>query len=119
MLLPAHLHAMDGGNSVKRFSAAGHADEQQFYSPYYILRDQVDAFKDDVTLRPGTRSNSQADQSHMDNGQNPIACTDNWKMAKTVSRDSVKVFDQTGIFICACRHGLVELFCEMYRSREL
>ena len=58
MLLPACLHVMDGGNSVKHAAAAGHADKWQFYSPYHILRDQVDAFKDDVTLCPGTRSNA-------------------------------------------------------------
>jgi len=110
---------MDGGNSAKRVAGAGHADERQFVSSYHISRDRVDQFKDDVTLRPGAKSAAVQSQAKSDPGNNNAPCTDNWKTAKTVNEDTVKVFDQTGIFICACRHGLVESFCEMYRSGEL
>jgi Kyakuja-Dileera-Zisupton transposase len=55
VLLPARLHAMDGGNSAKRVDGSGHADTRIFMSDYFISRVEVDVFKDDVTLRPGTR----------------------------------------------------------------
>ena len=48
------------------------------------------------------------------------ACTDRWT---NLSEDSKKkmwgTFDETGIFIAACRHGVTLLFCDMIKSGEL
>jgi hypothetical protein len=30
-----------------------------------------------------------------------------------------KMFDESGIFLCACRHGLILLMCDMVQSGEL
>jgi Kyakuja-Dileera-Zisupton transposase len=114
-LIPAQLHAMDGSNSAKRVDKSGHADEREFFSKYFIPQSEVDMFKNDVTLCPGTKEHSTQDNG-MDSD---VLCTENWKTANTIHEDTAKVFKQTGIFISACRHGIVETFCEMYRSGEL
>ena len=36
-----------------------------------------------------------------------------------VDEDTVKVFEQTGIFLSACRHGIILTCAEMLRSGEL
>lgn len=47
-------------------------------------------------------------------------CIDRWT---NLSEDSKKtmwgVFDETGIFVSACRHGVVMAMCDMIRSGEL
>jgi len=107
---------MDGGNSAKRVDGSGHADERIFASDYHISSGAVDCFKDDVRNRSAARN--QATTEMTGDGVQP-PCTDNWKAANTVQESSVKIFEQTGIFISACRHGIMETFCEMRRSGEL
>lgn len=73
-----------------------------------------------MRVRPGTRP-AIADTVQ---GTGPAdvvesVCTDNWKTANTISDNTVKVFEQTGIFISACRHGMIQTLVEMRRSGEL
>ncbi|KAG1749252.1 hypothetical protein EDB19DRAFT_2036549 [Suillus lakei] len=119
-LIPARMDSMDGNSSLKQVDGSGHADEQIFKSSYLIPPDEVDVFKDDVRLQPGTR----AAITHTAGGTTPgdtseSACTDNWKTANTISDNTVKVFKQTGIFISACQHGMIQTLVEMRRSGEL
>lgn len=119
-LIPARMDSMDGNNSLKRVDGSGHADERIFESSYLIPPDEVDVFKDDVRLRPGTRAvvtNTAGGISPADVSES--TCTDNWKTANTISDNTVKVFEQTGIFISACRHGMIQTLVEMRRSGEL
>ncbi|KAG2357428.1 hypothetical protein BDR07DRAFT_1490693 [Suillus spraguei] len=90
LLYPASLKAMDGNNSAKHMANAG-----------------IDMFKDDVRLRPGERG---ADQLTF--------CTDNWKAANSTEENTVRVFEQTGIF-SLCRHGIIQTVTEMHRSGSL
>ena len=106
---------MDGGNSAKRMEKSRHADEREFVSKYFIPRSEVDLFKNDVTLRPGTKGHNAHDR----NIDSDTICTENWKTANTIHEDTEKVFEQMGIFISSCRHGILETFCEMYWSGEL
>ena len=39
---------MDGNNSVKRVASAGSADGRVFKSSYFLSREEVDRFKDEV-----------------------------------------------------------------------
>ncbi|KAG1771378.1 hypothetical protein EV702DRAFT_1181467 [Suillus placidus] len=74
----------------------------------------VDRFKDNVRLHPGERSaGNQPDL--------PLTCTDNWQAANSASgsKNTVHVFEQTGIFLSACRHGIIQTLTEMRRSGEL
>ncbi|KIM57629.1 hypothetical protein SCLCIDRAFT_57162, partial [Scleroderma citrinum Foug A] len=110
VLVPSSLKAMDGNNSAKRMDHAGHADRRIFPSTYMISRADVDMFKDDVHTRPGQRSNAE----HRDGG-----CADTWQAASSVDEDTVRVFEQTGIFLSTCRHGIILTCAEMLRSGEL
>jgi hypothetical protein len=103
---------MDGNSSVKRIDGSGSADRRRFESDYLITAEEVDVFKDEVTRR-----NHPAPTAPRLGGV--VSCTDNWTVANTFSEETVKVFEQTGMFLCACRHGMIELFTEMRRSGEL
>ncbi|KAG1845645.1 hypothetical protein F4604DRAFT_1936793 [Suillus subluteus] len=109
MLSPAQLHAMDGNFSAKRLDGSGSADPRLFCSQYFISEADVDQFKDDVRRQTGESANSTT----------LGACTENWTAAKAVDDDKITVFDQTGIFLVACRHGIIECVTEMKRSGEL
>ncbi|KIM53199.1 hypothetical protein SCLCIDRAFT_32065 [Scleroderma citrinum Foug A] len=111
MLCPASLRAMDGNTSAKRMANAAHTDHRVFPSTYMIAPSDVDIFRHDVRLCPGERDGSQVEKA--------VNCTDNWKAANSTDEDTVHVFEQTGIFISACRHGIVQTVVEMRRSGEL
>ncbi|KAG2124388.1 hypothetical protein DEU56DRAFT_873320 [Suillus clintonianus] len=116
-LFPASLRAMDGNNSAKRMDNVGFTDRRIYPSRYMIVSSDVDRFKDDVCLRPGERSAAnQPDQLN-----NSLTCTDNWQAANSASgsENTVRVFEQTGIFLSACRHGIIQTLTEMRRSGEL
>jgi len=108
---------MDGGNSAKRVDGSGHTDERVFRSDYHISCEVVDRFKDDVAHR--LKQHTAAQPQSAADGSKLEMCTENWKTVNTQQDSTVKVFEQTGIFLSACRHGIVESFCEMYRSGEL
>jgi hypothetical protein len=87
LLLPARLHSMDGNSSLKRVEGSGSADQCTFHSHYHILPSEVDKFKDEVKSRWKNKLPS---------------CVGNWKAASNFSEETVKVFEQTGIFVSAC-----------------
>lgn len=116
VLVPDRLHAMDGNNSMKRVDGSGHADQRVFTSDYLISPSKVDKFKDDVKTRPGA---SKKSSSPLPQGHENEWCADNWTAANSVSEGTVKVFQQTGGFLCACRHSIIETLAEMRQSGEL
>jgi hypothetical protein len=97
---------MDGNFSAKRLDGSGTSDPRIFRSRYFIPQADVEHFKDDV------RNNRSAPQT-------TVSCTENWTAAKAVEENKIVVFDQTGIFLVACRHGFIECVTEMARSGEL
>ncbi|KAG1791474.1 hypothetical protein EV424DRAFT_1475992 [Suillus variegatus] len=120
LLYPACLDSIDGNNSLKRVNGSGHADERVFDSSYLIPPVDVEVFKDDVRLRPGTRAaTDNAGASNSEHLHVESSCTENWKAANTVSEKTIDVFDQTGVFISACRHGIIQTLVEMRWSGEL
>lgn len=47
-------------------------------------------------------------------------CTKNWKAsAAEHKKRALDIYDITGIFASACRHGLMNKICEMVYSGEL
>lgn len=47
-------------------------------------------------------------------------CSKNWKAAASDEKKRMwSIFDETGIFVSACRHGLVLWVADMVRSGEL
>ncbi|KAG2360741.1 hypothetical protein BDR07DRAFT_1288989 [Suillus spraguei] len=116
LVYPAHLASIDGNNSLKHIDGSGHADEHIFESSYLIPPEEVEKIKDDVWLQPGTHIGPDPTPT---TASDESKCTENWKTANTVSENTVKVFDQTGIFISACRHGILQTLVEMRKSGEL
>ena len=102
---------MDGNTFAKRMANAAHTDHRVFPSTYMIAPSDVDIFRHDVRLHPGEHDGSQVDKA--------VNCTDNWKAANSTDEDTVHVFEQTGIFISACRHGIVQTVVEMRWSGKL
>jgi hypothetical protein len=95
----------------------GSTDHRIFPSRYMIMSSDMGRFKDDVCLRPGEQSTgNQPNQLN-----NSLTCTDNWQVANSASgsENTVHVFEQTGIFLSACRHGIIQTLTEMRRSGEL
>ncbi|KAG0692671.1 hypothetical protein DFH29DRAFT_882163 [Suillus ampliporus] len=145
-LYPARLDAFDGNNSLKRVDGSGHADERCFTSSYLISTDEVEQFKDDVRLRPGARPatvhvepktsvvqetpaslepsaslelSTPLEPSPAIRVSNDSSCTDNWKAANTITENTTNVFEETGVFVSACRHGIIQTLVEIRRSGEL
>jgi hypothetical protein len=58
---------------------------------------------------PGDPADGQVDST---------PCAKNWK-ATEVKKSLFDIYDITGQFPMACRHGLVEAFCKIVRSGEL
>lgn len=47
-------------------------------------------------------------------------CARNWRAAQAQDGKKVsQVFDETGIFLACCRHGLVDIMVDMIQSGEL
>ena len=47
-------------------------------------------------------------------------CMDRWKAAAAeVLKHMWKIYWESRIFLAACRHGLIWIFCDMIRSSEL
>lgn len=99
---------MDGNFSAKCLDGSGSADPRLFCSRYFISEAEVDQFKDDVRRRASTTNTTMLG-----------ACTENWTAAKAVEDNKITVFDQIGIFLVACRHGIIKCVTEMKRSGEL
>jgi hypothetical protein len=122
---------MDGNTSFKRLKDAGHTDERVFHSDYNVPFSTVQTFKDDVKLKPGlytTKPQRKKDTNSLDTpktyeappfGNDTTKCTENWTAANAVVEEINTVFEQTGGYVSACRHGLVLTFVEMRRSGEL
>ncbi|KAG1726346.1 uncharacterized protein EDB91DRAFT_1254360 [Suillus paluster] len=99
LLYPARLDSVDGKNSLKHINDSGHADKRVFNSSYLILPVDVEVFKDDVQLHPGTHmATDNAETSNLEPSDESV-CTENWKAVNTISDKTIDVFDQTGVFI--------------------
>ena len=61
-------------------------------------------------------------EEHQDIDKNdPVQiCLKCWHNARLEAQKRMfQMFDETSIFICACRHGIVLLMCDMIQSGEL
>ncbi|TFK60510.1 hypothetical protein BDN72DRAFT_730156, partial [Pluteus cervinus] len=122
----SRLRAFDGNNSLKRFDGAK-ADKREFESNYFLSNEYVDKFKDDVhnarkkpsPATPPSTTLPTAPEENEGVEKKATPCADTWHAATAVSEDTIKVFDQTGIFLSACRHAIVEFIVEMRKSGEL
>lgn len=121
---------IDGNNSLKRTAHVGHrqtADMRVFNEGDYFLAPQyVDQYANEVRSRPLPPTDTQTGEDMEDlDSSSPAAdtatpCADNWKAAAATERKKMwAVFEETGIFACACRHGFMLWIADMIRSGEL
>ena len=123
------MHAIDGCDSQKRDKTAGPCDERTFSSDLFLSRDFVNSFKDNVkshrAAERAQRVTSTAvaleDGSAVPKDENDDRCGRDWKAAtaKELPPVSKEAFDQTGVFACVCRHGIVKFLIEFVQSAEM
>ena len=144
----SRLWAHDGNNSLKRVLPFGNrtaADIRVFeHSSYFLPRSFVDRFANEVKssdpnrhreVRSADQDSGDEDDSELDDadqGGDPTDgvhdtaansvdhCVKNWKAAAADEKKRTwAIFDETGIYASACRHGLILWICDMVRSGEL
>ncbi|THU93778.1 hypothetical protein K435DRAFT_820167 [Dendrothele bispora CBS 962.96] len=117
---------MDGNDSLKRVHRKGAAvdeggNEVPGCSPsrermdsrigggdYYLTREEVDSF---------SKALSQDIVDELSEKDTP--CSPRWKNMNDKATASMwGVFDETGVFLCLCRHGFVLLIADMVKSGE-
>ncbi|THU88892.1 hypothetical protein K435DRAFT_821527 [Dendrothele bispora CBS 962.96] len=117
---------MDGNDSLKRVHRKGarvdeggnevpgcgpsreRMDSRTGGGDYYLMREEVDAF---------SKALSQDIVDELSEKDTP--CSPRWKNMNDKATASMwGVFDETGVFLCLCRHGFVLLIADMVKSGE-
>ncbi|KAJ7281137.1 hypothetical protein C8J57DRAFT_1433838 [Mycena rebaudengoi] len=125
------LTTCDGGNSLKRvlrkdrdsYDVDGNQTRGGSERPdprtegagghYYLSREKVDMWAKDrlaemVNVPTGKTTEEKSN------------CEEKWKNLSTALTSKMwGIFDETGVFVCLCRHGFVMLIVDMIRSGEL
>lgn len=138
-LVPKAFHVVDGNYSYKRAANAGLVDQRIFEGDYVIPRAQVNKFQYEVKSRAKERSAVAEGELESDDeevvGDAPwvgldapgdsadgqeieTPCAKNWRAAQE-KQSALAIYEINGGFPTACRHGLIEAFCEIVRSGEL
>ena len=139
----SRMFCLDGNNSLKRIAPTAKHQQGDMRvledSDYYLSRDYVDRFANEVQSRRMEKgkdvagdmydSGNDADEDEDHGGdpadavpaESPLAsCTRNWKAASAEEKKKMwAVFDETGIFASACPHGLILWIADMVKSGEL
>lgn len=144
----SRLWAHDGNNSLKRVLPFGDrkaADVRVLeQSDYFLSRTFVDQFANEVKSNNSHRhrqvrslgvdsegdddSGPEDESGGVQQGGDPTDgagdsashCVANWKAAADDEKKRTwAIFDETGIYASACRHGLILWICDMVRSGEL
>ncbi|GBE87425.1 hypothetical protein SCP_1101010 [Sparassis crispa] len=139
------MYCMDGNSSLKRLAPVGgrRAGDLRTLadSDYYLPEDFIEKYADevqsrrtlnkvDVPLHRDTNEDAESDRGEdqtpdggdpTDGDMGPVSgCTENWKAAAAEEKKKMwGVFEETGIFASACRHGLILWLIDMVRSSEL
>ncbi|KAG1802115.1 uncharacterized protein HD556DRAFT_1429739 [Suillus plorans] len=129
------MYVLDGGNSAKRMAGLGgreRGDTRTYTESDYILpRDFVHSFANEVRPRhsqaadpvAGVSNIKEEEDAHPEDLMMQVMssdCSKNWKAAADEEKKRMwSVFDETGIFVSACRHGLLLWVTDMVSSGEL
>src|SRR5216684_1665157 len=127
-LVPAWMHAIDGCDSQKCDKTVGSCDECTFDSKVFLPCSFVDGFKNEVKSHAAARRAGKDLSNVVESkdgfadpeGEQDDRCGSNWKAAtsKELPPASKEAFEQTGVFACLCRHGIVKFVMEFVQSGE-
>jgi hypothetical protein len=125
------MYAIDGNDSLKRVARIGSrniGDSRCFSgSDYYIPSEEIEEWAKVDESQPdeledgdaGTEDGVEEPGSLEGEDANPGPCANNWKAAQSDSKKHMwGIFDETGLFASACRHGLILWIADMVRSGE-
>ncbi|KAI0083731.1 hypothetical protein BDY19DRAFT_899813 [Irpex rosettiformis] len=128
----SRLLAMDGNNSLKRMAVNAQriaADTRELDdSDYFLSRSFVNRFANEVrgrgTKGPRVRHDGDgSDDEIYEDYSGPLKlalCVRNWKSAAQESNKKMwAMFEESGIFASACRHGSILWIADMVCSGEL
>ncbi|RPD78575.1 hypothetical protein L226DRAFT_457563 [Lentinus tigrinus ALCF2SS1-7] len=129
---------MDGNNSLKRVAPAGNrkvGDTHKYKSDYYIPSEIVEKYANEVKshqtqphveVPDGNDDDAASDDGSPGQEGDPTdgapvsSCASNWKAAASDEKKKMwAIFEETGVFASACRHGFVLWLIDMIRSGEL
>lgn len=115
----------NGNNSLSRMAPLGGrevGDRRVFTSDYFLEPGFVDQFAHEVKPgpeHPDVNVTANGERTSTSTGSTST-CTDNWKAARDdAKKKSWGIFEETGIFACTCRHGIIQWIVDMIRSGEL
>ncbi|KAF9489129.1 hypothetical protein BDN71DRAFT_1402123, partial [Pleurotus eryngii] len=127
-----HMLVIDGNNLLKRVGRIGNCavgDTCIFEGgDYFLSREYVDMFASEVQGRsaadvprpPPSNSTAAPETDDATSCDVLSPCADNWKAAATDDKKRMwDIFEEMGIFACACRHGMIVWLADMVRSGEL
>jgi hypothetical protein len=120
--------AFDGNNSLKWVAAPGGratGDLRIFTeSDYFLSNAFVDQYAEEVHTISDTASNHRSDDGDDEEGDDQVSdgnsgnCpAQRWKAAG--EKGTWGIFNESGIFASACRHGFILWIVDMIRSGEL
>lgn len=133
------LATIDGNNSLKRWSSSIYGtsprdDSRTRRSDYWLQRAKVDQFQlngaqprevSSFDIKFTKLIFNQQDPTDdwedvVQSDSAPFNCVDRWRNAGPEARKRMfSIFDESGIFIAACRHRFILLVCDMVKSGEL
>jgi Kyakuja-Dileera-Zisupton transposase len=126
------MFAMDGNNSLKRIRQVGShaiADHRVFESDYFLSHQYVNIYADEVKRKTPTEDSYDTPETNLPDEGDPtdgpqpgvtVACADNWKASQANELWRMwNIYEETGIFAAACRHGMILWLVDMVRSGEL
>jgi hypothetical protein len=121
------LMAMDGNDSQKRQDHGNAGDVREYTSDFWIPLVEVDQWarvtrddddKDWEDVDDHVALGSDVDGDGIDDSKLKD-CVKNWKAAQADSKKRVLgIFDESGWFVSACRHGIVLWATDMVKSGE-
>ncbi|KAG2158579.1 uncharacterized protein EDB93DRAFT_1237923 [Suillus bovinus] len=116
-LLYRHMIVFDGNNSLSQMAPLGGrkvGDMCTFDSDFFLSRDYLSS-----SQAPSSQALAYKDALQLQVGENLEKwCTENWKAAADEAKKQTwGIFEETGIFTCACCHGMILWIVDMVCSR--
>ncbi|PPR03885.1 hypothetical protein CVT24_008145 [Panaeolus cyanescens] len=126
------LVTMDGNDSLKRIvrrkedgtgkagevgESSERPDAREVQGDYYLTQQEVDKWARDVVHNALEKASGDAEGTE---GDGTTPCEGRWQnMSSEATAKMWGIFDETGVFLCLCRHGFALVVLDMVKSGEL